>query len=111
VNFQPVSKSKAGESEALIFTKVDTRTPMGKAMAHMAVVFAELERDLIRMRTRGRCRSRRRTASRLADQDRRQTTCGCRSSGSDKTMTMASELVILPEASSVILDNGFSLLM
>ena len=74
MNFQPVSKSKAGESEALIFTKVDTRTPMGKAMAHMAVVFAELERDLIRMRTRGRFRSRRRTASRLADQDRRQTT-------------------------------------
>jgi len=25
---------------------------MGKAMAHMAVVFAELERDFIRMRTR-----------------------------------------------------------
>ena len=67
---------EAGESEALIFTKVDrasrctedfarlirlseeqdwllivtemgidTRTPMGKAMAHLAVVFAELERD------------------------------------------------------------------
>ena len=31
---------------------IDTRTPMGKAMAHMAVVFAELERDFIRMRTR-----------------------------------------------------------
>jgi DNA invertase Pin-like site-specific DNA recombinase len=74
---------EAGESEALIFTKVDrasrctedfarllrmseeqdwrlivtemgidTRKPMGKAMAHMAVVFAELERDFIRMRTR-----------------------------------------------------------
>ena len=74
---------EAGESEALIFTKVnrasrctedfarllrlseeqgwrlivtemgiDTRTPMGKAMAHMAVVFAELERDFIRSRTR-----------------------------------------------------------
>ena len=74
---------EAGESEALIFTKVDrasrctedfarllrlseerdwrlivtemgidTCTPMGKAMAHMAVVFAELERDFIRMRTR-----------------------------------------------------------
>jgi DNA invertase Pin-like site-specific DNA recombinase len=73
----------AGESEALIFTKVDrasrctedfarllriseeqgwrlivtelgidTRAPMGKAMAHMAVVFAELEGDLIRSRTR-----------------------------------------------------------
>jgi hypothetical protein len=27
-------------------------TPMGKAMAHMAVVFAELERDFIRSRTR-----------------------------------------------------------
>ena len=27
---------------------IDTRTPMGKAMAHMAVVFAELERDFIR---------------------------------------------------------------
>ena len=52
MNPQPVSKSKAGESEALIFTKVDTRTPMGKAMAHMAVVFAELERDFIRSRTR-----------------------------------------------------------
>jgi DNA invertase Pin-like site-specific DNA recombinase len=31
---------------------IDSRTPMGKAMAHMAVVFAELERDFIRMRTR-----------------------------------------------------------
>jgi len=31
---------------------IDTRTPMGKAMAHMAVVFAELERDFIRSRTR-----------------------------------------------------------
>ena len=31
---------------------IDTRTPMGNAMAHMAVVFAELERDFIRMRTR-----------------------------------------------------------
>ena len=72
---------EAGESEAMIFTKVDrasrctedfarlirlseeqgwrlivtemgidTRTPMGKAMAHMAVVFAELERDFIRTR-------------------------------------------------------------
>src|SRR5512132_845619 len=30
---------------------IDTCTPMGKAMAHIAVVFAELERDLIRMRT------------------------------------------------------------
>jgi DNA invertase Pin-like site-specific DNA recombinase len=35
---------------------------MGKAMAHMAVVFAELERDFIRMRTREGCRSRTRTA-------------------------------------------------
>jgi DNA invertase Pin-like site-specific DNA recombinase len=31
---------------------IDTRTPMCKAMAHMAVVFAELGRDFIRMRTR-----------------------------------------------------------
>ena len=31
---------------------IDTRTPMGKAMAHMAVVSAELERDFIRRRTR-----------------------------------------------------------
>jgi hypothetical protein len=31
---------------------IDSRTPMGKAMAHMAVVFAELECDFIRMRTR-----------------------------------------------------------
>lgn len=31
---------------------IDTRTPMGKAMAHIAVVFAELERDYIRQRTR-----------------------------------------------------------
>jgi hypothetical protein len=31
---------------------IDTRTPIGKAMAHMAVVFAELERDFIRSRTR-----------------------------------------------------------
>jgi hypothetical protein len=30
---------------------IDTCTPMGKAMAHIAVVFTELERDLIRMRT------------------------------------------------------------
>jgi len=31
---------------------IDTRTPMGKAMAHMAVVFTELERDFSRTRTR-----------------------------------------------------------
>jgi len=80
---------EAGESEAVIFTKVDrascctedfarllrlseeqgwrlivtemgidTRTPMGKAMAHMALVFAELERDFIRMRTREALQSR-----------------------------------------------------
>jgi hypothetical protein len=38
----------------LIVTEIgiDTRTPMGRAMAHMAVVFAELERDFIRSRTR-----------------------------------------------------------
>jgi DNA invertase Pin-like site-specific DNA recombinase len=44
---------------------IDTGTPIGKAMAHMAVVFAELERDFIRMRyvPVRRCRSRRRTAS------------------------------------------------
>jgi DNA invertase Pin-like site-specific DNA recombinase len=45
---------------------IDTGAPMGKAMAHIAVVFAELEQDLIRMRTyvpAGRCRSRKRTAS------------------------------------------------
>jgi hypothetical protein len=30
---------------------IDTGAPMGKAMAHIAVVFAELEQDLIRMRT------------------------------------------------------------
>ena len=29
---------------------IDTRTPTGKAMAHMAAVFAELERDFIRAR-------------------------------------------------------------
>jgi DNA invertase Pin-like site-specific DNA recombinase len=29
---------------------MDTRTQMGKAMAHVAVVFAELERDFIRAR-------------------------------------------------------------
>lgn len=36
----------------LIVTEIgiDTRTPMGKAMAHMAVVFAELERDFSRAR-------------------------------------------------------------
>jgi hypothetical protein len=93
---------EAGESEALIFTKVDrasrctedfarlirlseeqdwrpivtemgidTRTPMGKATAHMAVVFAELERDFIRMRTREALQVKKETASRLADQDRR----------------------------------------
>jgi DNA invertase Pin-like site-specific DNA recombinase len=83
MNPQPVSKSKAGESEALVFTKVDrassciedfarllrlseeqewrlivtgvemdTRTEMVQAMAHIAVVFAELVRDFIGMRTR-----------------------------------------------------------
>jgi DNA invertase Pin-like site-specific DNA recombinase len=31
---------------------IDTRTPMGKAMANIAVTFAELERDFIRQRTR-----------------------------------------------------------
>ena len=31
---------------------IDTRTPMGKATALMAVVFAEVERDFIRSRTR-----------------------------------------------------------
>lgn len=31
---------------------IDTTTPAGRAMAHMSVVFAELERDYIRMRTR-----------------------------------------------------------
>ena len=38
----------------LIITEmgIDTRTPTGKAMAHLAVIFAELERDFIRMRTR-----------------------------------------------------------
>ena len=29
---------------------MDTRTQMGKAMAHVAVVFAELERDFVRAR-------------------------------------------------------------
>jgi DNA invertase Pin-like site-specific DNA recombinase len=38
----------------LIVTEIgiDTRSPTGKAMAHMATVFAELERDFIRSRTR-----------------------------------------------------------
>jgi DNA invertase Pin-like site-specific DNA recombinase len=42
------------QSWRLVVTEmgIDTRTPMGKAMAHMAVVFAELERDFIKMRTR-----------------------------------------------------------
>jgi DNA invertase Pin-like site-specific DNA recombinase len=31
---------------------IDTPTPTGKAMVHTAVVFAELERDFIRSRTR-----------------------------------------------------------
>jgi DNA invertase Pin-like site-specific DNA recombinase len=31
---------------------IDTRTPLGRAMAHMAVTFAEQERDHIRQRTR-----------------------------------------------------------
>jgi hypothetical protein len=35
---------------------IDTRTPMGKAMAHIAVVFAELERDFIRARSAARPR-------------------------------------------------------
>ena len=38
---------------------IDTRTPMGKAMEHMAVVFAELERDdvvarVVQERTEGK---------------------------------------------------------
>jgi DNA invertase Pin-like site-specific DNA recombinase len=46
----------------LIVTEMgrDTRTPMGKAMAHMAVVMAELERDFIRTPTPRHCRSGRR---------------------------------------------------
>ena len=40
------------KSQQIDLLPVLTRTPMGKAMAHMAVVFAELERDFIRMRTR-----------------------------------------------------------
>ena len=35
---------------------IDTRTPTGKAMAHIAVVFAELERDFIRARSAARPR-------------------------------------------------------
>jgi len=35
---------------------IDTRTQMGKAMAHMALVFAELERDFIRARSAARPR-------------------------------------------------------
>ena len=40
------------KSQQIDLLPVLTRMPMGKAMAHMAVVFAELERDFIRMRTR-----------------------------------------------------------
>ena len=58
---------------------IDTCTPMGKAMAHIAVVFAELERDLIRMRTYPRAaagqgverrQDRRRTSGPLFSQSR-----------------------------------------
>ena len=42
------------QGSRLIVTEmgIDTHIPTGKAMAHLAVVFAELERDFIRMRTR-----------------------------------------------------------
>jgi DNA invertase Pin-like site-specific DNA recombinase len=40
------------KSQQIDLLPVLTRMPMGKAMAHMAVVFTELERDFIRMRTR-----------------------------------------------------------
>ena len=53
---------------------IDTRTPIGKAMAHMAVVFAELERDFIRSRTREALAVRETTVSSSADRARRQTT-------------------------------------
>jgi DNA invertase Pin-like site-specific DNA recombinase len=35
---------------------MDTRTQMGNAIAHVAVVFAELERDFIRARSAARRR-------------------------------------------------------
>ena len=55
---------------------IDTRTPMGKAMAHMAVVFAELERDFIRMRTREALQVKKENGVASADQDRHQTSGG-----------------------------------
>ena len=53
---------------------IDTRTPMGKAMAHMAVVFAELERDFIRARFSGK-------AARLLNRLNRATGSGTRRAG------------------------------
>ena len=53
---------------------IDTRTPMGKAMAHMAVVFAELERDFIRMRTREALQAKKENGVTLGRPRRRQTT-------------------------------------
>ena len=53
---------------------IDTRTPTGKAMAHMAVVFAELERDFIRSRTREALAVGGTTVSSSADRGGRQTT-------------------------------------
>lgn len=43
---------KAGWRVIVTELGVDTGTPMGKAMAHVAAAFAELERDYIRQRTR-----------------------------------------------------------
>jgi hypothetical protein len=51
-NFARLLRMSEEQGWRLIVTEmgIDTRTPMGKAMAHMAVVFAELERDPTRER-------------------------------------------------------------
>jgi DNA invertase Pin-like site-specific DNA recombinase len=53
---------------------IDSRTQKGKAVAHMAVVFAELERDFIRSRTREALPCAGTTESSSGDRGRRQTT-------------------------------------
>lgn len=50
----PILARAAGATWSLVILEpnVDTTSPYGKAMAHMALVFAELERDLISQRTK-----------------------------------------------------------
>lgn len=53
-DFARLLNTADGQGWQIVVTEqgIDTTTPAGRAMAHMSVVFAELERDYIRMRTR-----------------------------------------------------------